>query len=141
MELKRLGLVLLLLVGACGDDDDDNGEEADILGVGAQCSADSDCYQESEDAGAADAASGIQQSCLKQFRGGYCGVVDCGSDADCPEASVCVAHSDGQNYCFRSCTDKPECNQHRSEENESNCSSNITRVDGGTSKACVPPPA
>jgi hypothetical protein len=43
------------------------------------------------------------------------------------------------NYCFRACVDKAECNANRGPEVESNCSSNITRVDGGETKACVPP--
>jgi hypothetical protein len=110
--------------------------EADELGVGAQCGANNDCNPEDAD------TDGMQdQECLPQFKGGYCGLSDCTGDADCPEASKCVAHTDGTNYCFRICADKPECNYNRSPDNESNCSSNITFVDGGSVKACVPPSA
>lgn len=111
---------------ACGDDEN----EADRLGVGAQCTVDLDCDQ-----------STIAQVCLRQFKGGYCGVVDCKRNADCPEPSACVAHDDGESYCFRSCTDKLECNANRALENAANCASNVTYVeaDGATGKACVPP--
>ncbi len=116
-----LGSFLVLL--GCGGDD----TEADRRGVGAECASAEDCFEEG-------------QACLTQFKGGYCGVEDCASNADCPEGSGCVAHDDGNNYCFRFCEDKPECNLHRAEENESNCSSSITWVDGDTTgKACVPP--
>src|SRR4051812_35043716 len=113
--------VLVLLAGACGDDS----VEADRLGVGAECSHDDDCLME--------------QSCLA-FKGGYCGISGCDANDDCPEGSVCVAHDDGKTYCFRACTDKAECNQNRSPDNESNCSSSIDYVDTTTQlKACVPP--
>ena len=46
---------------------------------------------------------------------------------------------EGTNYCFLVCNEKEDCNQNRSGENEANCSSNITRVGGGSEKACVPP--
>ncbi|EDM73880.1 hypothetical protein PPSIR1_24109 [Plesiocystis pacifica SIR-1] len=109
---------------ACSDDDE---TEADMLGVGAECAANEDCLEE--------------QSCLTQFKGGYCGVTDCALDEDCPEGSACVAHTDGTNYCFRICTDKAECNANRDPDNESNCSANITFTDPetGANKACVPP--
>ena len=77
---------------------------------------------------------------MTQFRGGYCGKVGCTDNLDCPEASACMAHDDGKNYCFRVCKDKVECNENRSVELESNCSSNITFVDKEIEgKACVPP--
>jgi hypothetical protein len=79
------------------------------------------------------------QSCL-QFKGGYCGEADCLHDTDCPASSACIAHDDGTNYCFRTCLDKAECNENRDPENESNCSSSVTFVDGDMGrKACVPP--
>lgn len=105
---------------ACGA-----GTEADELGVGAECGGESDCLED--------------QACLQQFKGGYCGIEGCQLDDDCPEGSACVAHSDGANYCFRSCTDKSECNLNRSPDNESNCSANIDFTDMGSGKACVPP--
>lgn len=110
---------LLLSLAACGDDADD-------LGVGAQCTQASEC--------------GENQQCLTQFKGGYCGLAGCKANADCPDASACVTHSDGKNYCFRVCKDKGECNANRSGDNASNCSSNITFASGKKEgKACVPP--
>jgi hypothetical protein len=117
-------LAASLLLG-CGDDDD-GGTEADRLGVGAECAEDVDCLEPAV--------------CLQQFKGGYCGLQDCMANEDCPQASVCVAHGDGKNYCFRACIDKAECNANRSPDQEANCSSNIDFVEQDTSgKACVPP--
>ena len=125
----RCTLVLALVVSsvaglaACGDEP----IEADRLGVGASCAADSDCSEP-------------DQRCLTQFKGGYCGVAGCAGDGDCPEAASCVTHDDGSNYCFRVCEEKPECNAHRLSDEESNCASSVTFVDEGTGrKACVPP--
>jgi hypothetical protein len=123
-----LGVVVVV---ACGGDDD--GTEADRYGVGAECRVDDDCLQSEDD-------SEPVQRCLMQFKGGYCGVADCTGDDDCPSGSACVAHTDGDNYCFRICVDKGECNRNRGPEVESNCSSNITFVDDSNQgKACVPP--
>jgi hypothetical protein len=127
-----LGLAGVLSFG-CGDDD--GGNPADRLGVGAQCSRDDQCLQSVFD-------GGLAQSCLLQFKGGYCGVEDCRSGADCPEGSDCVAHDDGSNYCFRTCANKTECNLHRDPDNESNCSSSVDYAGtpkSATQKACVPP--
>lgn len=119
-----------VLAMACGDDED--GTEADRLGVGAECASDDDCLQEGD--------GGINLRCLRQFKGGYCGLEDCVNNAECPERSACVAHEDNVNYCFRSCVDKPECNLNRSPDNESNCSSNVDYVEDDTpGKSCVPP--
>lgn len=119
-------LSLVVLLG-CGDD----GVEADVLGVAAECTVPEDCDQDTN------------QTCLLDFKGGYCGIEDCTEDADCPEASACVAHDNGTSYCFRICVDKAECNQNRSVDNEANCSSNITFVEQQREsiKACVPPSA
>ena len=124
--LRVLGLTALLVACACGDD----GNEADVLGIGAECQASDECEQEE-----------FAQQCLPDFKGGYCGIEDCLADQDCPEFSACVAHTDGTNYCFRTCVDKAECNRNRSVDNESNCSANITFVEIQDSniKACVPP--
>ena len=124
MRIRISVLVVSLCVGlglGCKDD----GTEADMLGVGAQCSDAEDCLE--------------GQACLTQFTGGYCGVEDCALDEDCPEGSACVAHTDGSNYCFRTCTDKSECNLNRDAANESNCSANVEFTDVGAAKACVPP--
>jgi hypothetical protein len=126
---------LLIVLPACEDDNDDDGTEADQFGVGAECSADSDCdeYEPEEDTG------GYELTCLTQFTGGYCGLDDCLGNEDCPDGSACVAHDDGMNYCFRRCSDKGECNLNRDPDNESNCSSNIEFVEPTNGKACVPP--
>ncbi|MDQ3365109.1 MAG: hypothetical protein M3680_06750 [Myxococcota bacterium] len=117
-----LGIVLGGGLLACG-----NGSEADDLGIGAQCAAAEDCDVDTD------------QVCLS-FKGGYCGLMGCTSDLDCVEDSACVAHTDGTNYCFRTCSDKPQCNANRDVENESNCSASVDFVDGAKSrKACVPP--
>jgi hypothetical protein len=108
----------LLAACSCGPD-------ADRLRIGAECSQTAQCENE-------------ELSCLTAFRGGYCGASGCAADVDCPEGARCVTVG-ATNYCFRECVDKAECNAHRSVQNESNCSSNITRVQGGNWKACVPP--
>jgi hypothetical protein len=112
---------------ACSDEN-----ESDQLGVGAQCASTEDCKND-------DAP---ELTCLTNFKGGYCGIASCTKDADCPDASACVAHDDGKNYCFRLCSAKADCNANRDASSESNCSSSITFVEGKTSsKACVPPSA
>ena len=51
-----------------------------------------------------------------------------------------MIHSDGQNYCFRICLDKLDCNANRSVENESNCVSSVTYASGEKEgKVCEPP--
>lgn len=121
-----LGLMLLGLSVGCGDGD----TEADRIGVGAQCAASAECPAE----------MGIELECLRQFKGGYCGLRGCVGDGDCPEGSACIAHEDRNNYCFRVCQNKSECNRNRSVENESNCSANVVFVDERQErKACVPP--
>jgi hypothetical protein len=111
-------MMLVVLAMGCGNDADD-------ARIGAECTANSQCENE-------------ELTCLTQFKGGYCGASGCTKNADCLDGSICVTQA-GANYCFRTCTDKAECNTHRSVENESNCSSNITRVETGSQKACVPP--
>jgi len=94
--------------------------------AGSECRESRDCPED--------------QSCLTEFKGGYCGDKDCTKNEDCHADAVCVRHDDGTNYCFLKCTDKPECNRARSAENESNCVSNVTLVEAGTNtKVCVPP--
>jgi hypothetical protein len=110
-------------LAACGDDE---GTEADRAGVAAQCASTEDCSEATE--------------CLTAFKGGYCGIQGCEANADCPAGSACVAHDDGNNYCFRICADKAECNLNRSPDNEANCSSSVTFVEADFSaKACIPP--
>ena len=122
-----LSSVVALLATGCGD----GSTEADRVGVGAQCTANAECESPDEE---------IELVCLTQFTGGYCGLEGCEGDVGCPDGSACVTHDDGENYCFRLCAEKPECNQYRSTENEANCSSNVDFVDGKQDrKACVPP--
>ena len=133
---RQLWLIWVLGAGVhalgCGESSSET--EADRAGVGAECTEAGECESEQED---------VTLECLTQFTGGYCGLADCEGDADCPDGSACVTHDDGSgaaNYCFRLCAEKPECNQHRSTENEANCSSNVDFVDGTQDrKACVPP--
>jgi hypothetical protein len=108
------------LVGCGGD----GGSEAQRRGVGAACAGDPDCKE------------GL--TCLA-FKGGYCGLAECQHDAGCPAGSACVAHSDGKNYCFLVCTDKPQCNLYRTADEEANCSSSVTFIEATNVKACVPP--
>jgi hypothetical protein len=123
-------MFLVLLAGLSGAllDCGDSGSEAQRRGVGSACAVNTDCTE-------------TGQVCLT-FKGGYCGLADCQNNAGCPSGSACVAHTDGRNYCFLICTDKSQCNLHRSADVEANCSSNVTFVDGAsTLKACVPPSA
>lgn len=121
--MLKLTLALLLssfALVACGDE-----SEADRRGVGASCTNNDDCTE-------------AGQSCLA-FKGGYCGVIGCVEDNDCPGGSLCVTHTDGVNYCFLVCSDKSDCNRNRTADIEANCSSSITFADQGSGKACVPP--
>ena len=125
MARSTLIVTLVLLLVSCGGDDD-----ADGLGVGAQCTVSGDCLSTDE----------FTQVCLTRFAGGYCGLASCTDDLDCPDDSGCVTHTDTESYCFRTCTNKVDCNANRTVENEANCSSNVTFVAGAQGrKACVPP--
>ncbi len=138
MKIKRIlwaATVSIALATGCHNGDD-GPSDADELGVGAQCGANEPCNPDD-----ADTDGAPDQECLPQFKGGYCGLADCTADDDCPLGAACVAHDDGNNYCFRVCRDKSECNVNRDADNESNCSSSISFVDGGGGKACVPPSA
>ncbi len=122
------GFIWIGVAGGCGD----GATEADRIGVGAQCAASTDC----------PSVMGIELECLTQFTGGYCGLEGCTSDLDCPDGSACVAHDDGNQYCFRVCQDKPDCNYNRSVANAANCVGSITFVDPRNDrKACEPPSA
>ena len=124
-----LGCLMVVGVFAgCGDD----GTEADRIGVGAQCTADGECESADEE---------IELVCLTQFTGGYCGLEGCTEDAGCPEGSACFTYDgDGNNYCFRICQDKPDCNRNREEANWANCVANL-KFEGQEKegKVCVPP--
>ena len=115
---------LMLFAVACGDDSD----AVDHL-IGAECTVAADCDDDD------DATQPLV--CLTEFGGGYCGDTGCVDSTDCLDGSVCVTY-EGANYCFLTCVDKPDCNPHRSLDNESNCSANVPAVDS-SSKVCVPP--
>lgn len=123
----RIAFAPLLAVFAFACSRGDDGTEAQKRGIGAACTQNSDCTE-----------SG--QTCLP-FKGGYCGLTGCTSDATCPAGSACVAHTDGKNYCFATCAEKTACNVSRSVDVEANCASNVTFADANTTakKACVPP--
>lgn len=130
MGMKRIAVLVGWCLAAalgCGDDDDDAGTEAMRRGLGAACTEDAECREEG-------------QSCLTEFKGGYCGLRGCTTHEQCPTGSACVAHDDGNNYCFLICAIKDECNRSRPPEDQANCESSITFVGGDKSvKACVPP--
>jgi hypothetical protein len=117
----------MVSVSGCGDDPPPGppGNEATFLGVGSACSSTDDCDDPA-------------QECLP-FKGGYCGIADCVDDADCPDGSACVTHTDNNNYCFLLCNDKADCNVHRPLDDEANCVSSIVFVESGHHKACEPP--
>ena len=120
MRTRFFIVTVVLFLGACSN--------ADSLGVGAQCAKTSECNTK------------LKEACLTQFKGGYCGLAGCTHDSDCPTDSACIMHTDGTNYCFRTCATKDECNANRDPANEANCSSNVTFVDAQNNrKACVPP--
>lgn len=132
----------LAFIGCGGDDEpapeDEN--EADDLGIGAQCEVDDDC-PEVDFAGMGGAGGKIQLECLTQFTDGYCAIEGCDSAEDCPEGATCVAHEDGKNYCFRECVDKPECNANRDVESEANCVGSFDLADPADDdgqKVCEP---
>jgi hypothetical protein len=131
---SMLALGVMLLGGACS-----SGTDADALGIGAICQEDADCAE------VTIAGEQIHLKCLKDFKDGYCGLPDCASDAECPEGATCVAHTDGNNYCFRECSAKSECNENRPPESEANCSSSFDYADAAdeseNKKACLPPSA
>ena len=103
--------------------------EAIRRGVGSACSMNSDCTEKG-------------QVCLTEFKGGYCGVAGCLRDSDCPSGSACVTADDQHNYCFLICLQKPDCNPNRTVDVESNCTSNLTFIDGTMNrKVCDPPSA
>ena len=125
-----IAIFSIIVFSNCGSGLCTGGSEASALGIGGSCQTTDDCTMCYDD---------DDVSCLTNFRGGYCGAVNCTGDADCPDSSICVKHTDNVNYCFLICTDKEECNVYRDADNEANCASNIIRVSGSSHKACVPP--
>ncbi len=119
-------------LAACG-----SGTDADRLGIAAVCEDDDDCLEVTV------AGETVQLTCIKDFSAGYCSIPDCESNADCPDAATCVAHTDQRSYCFRECSEKPDCNRNRPPSDEANCSSSFDYADAGDApeklKACIPP--
>lgn len=136
IRARRITKTMLLacavsaLLVACGSSE----SEADRVGVGGECASDTDCPIIE-----CDVEPCPVLACLTQFSGGYCGLADCTGDIECPAGSACVAHTDGTNYCFRLCDNKPECNGRRSPDVEANCSASVEFVEPQAFKACVPP--
>ncbi len=125
--MRLVWAVGTIVLTACGGSDQ---TEADRVGIGASCT----------DAAICESVEGVELECLNTFTGGYCGLSGCAGDPDCPEGSACVAHDDGETYCFRLCVDKPDCNANRAEDEEANCVGSITFVDARNGrKACEPP--
>jgi hypothetical protein len=120
--MSRLLYALLVICCGCGSSQ----SEANRRGIGAECGVTADCSE-------------VGQVCLTEFKGGYCGVSGCLHDTDCPQGSACV--TDNQvNYCFLVCAQKSDCNLHRSVDNESDCTSSLTFIDGTMNrKVCRPP--
>lgn len=140
-----LGVTIFSLVG-CGqkEEPDGNGDtQADRIGVAWDCQVDEDCPEvEILGAGGGGSTVTVQLSCLTQFTDGYCAIQGCESTSDCPHGATCVAHTDGNNYCFRECAQKSECNANREGAREANCSSNFDYADSADAsnlKACIPP--
>ncbi len=120
------GLLSVALFAGCG------GKNANDQLIGGECLSAEDCDDGDDDTPPLD--------CLAEFKGGTCGRRDCAADEDCPKGSICV-DLEGTTYCFLVCTQKSQCNENRTLENEANCSSNVDPVGGGTDKVCVPPAA
>ena len=125
-------LVACSIAVACGGDDDSGTptSEAARRGVGSACKADTDCTE-------------AGQVCLTDFKGGMCGIADCTMTSECPTGSVCVGDPDlARNFCLLVCIDKPDCNVHRSIDEEANCTSTLNQIDAKTGmdpKVCQPP--
>lgn len=119
----------------------DNDNEANDRGVGEACVTTDDCKNDELDY-MDDIVEPLELlECLTEFKGGYCGLKDCLEHADCPDGSKC-AITDGGNYCFLVCLDKPDCNKYRNVDNEANCTSSVELIDGANEiKVCVPPSA
>ncbi|MCA9709600.1 MAG: hypothetical protein KDK70_27425 [Myxococcales bacterium] len=126
-----------LAVGLGCPHEPEEGNEADHVGVAAQCQVDADCEYDPDTDG-----EPFELRCLTNFKGGYCGVVDCASHDDCPDGSACVFDDSGQNYCFRLCESDADCNQQRPSEVAATCSSSVRFAgsqDLSDARACIPP--
>ena len=97
-------------------------------GVGAWCATNADC------------ATGLE--CATAFRRGYCTRPGgCATNADCPTNSFCVTQSNGQNYCFRSCTADSDCGLCRPFEDRGSCTDQVVYAEqpATPTRVCIPP--
>jgi hypothetical protein len=92
-------------------------------GVGASCTEDAHCDPDLE--------------CLDDLNGGYCGMRDCASNAECPQASVCVTIDD-TNVCVRTCDVQSDCGFCRHPDFAATCTTDVTYVEGASVQVCVP---
>jgi hypothetical protein len=88
-------------------------------GVGAACSVVEDC------------AAGLE--CIPTATGGYCTQRDCSTNADCPQDSFCVTHTDGVNYCLKRCSVASDCSFCRPWQYAGTCSDQVVYAEDGTS--------
>ena len=80
------------------------------------------------------------QSCLTQFKGGYCGVAGVHGGRGVPARLRVRTHDDGMNYCFLICNVKADCNRSRGADVEANCSSTAVLLEAPKDrKVCSPP--
>jgi hypothetical protein len=94
-------------------------------GIGASC----------DDVFLCDA--GLQ--CLTAFGGGYCGTQGCTTNAECGQNGLCVTHSNGTNYCLKSCAAPSDCSFCRPATEATECRSDVSFVEAGTTgSVCVP---
>lgn len=94
-------------------------------GVGAACLSGADC------------ATGLE--CVTSLGIGYCTKRSCTANAECPTGSACVRHTDGQNYCMKSCAGASDCTFCRGYNDLVACTPQVQFVETGfTGSVCVP---
>lgn len=91
-------------------------------GLGAACGEDADC-------------GGGDLVCIGGIDGGYCGVLDCAGNADCPADSSCVER-EGGNYCAKNCAAESDCTLCRPGDEPVACTGDVTFVEAGNT-VCV----
>jgi hypothetical protein len=116
-----------MLLAACGGDE--SAAEPGLVGAG--CQTQDDCQKDEQ-------SGDVTKQCLLQFRGGYCAIDGCERDLECPSGSACVAHGDGNSYCFRLCSDDGECNRNREPGSEASCTSSAQFLERSGGRVCVP---
>ncbi len=94
-------------------------------GVGAWCDDVADCDADLD--------------CVDGIDGGWCGRVDCATNEDCPQDSVCIVRGDGSTLCVPPCESDGDCSFCRPEEFAGACRDDVEYVDGAGPPVCVPP--